>query len=117
MKRMSATTPATVEKQHVTRTPGVCGGKPCIVGTRIRVWDVAVLTEMGRSPDEVLVAYPHLSLADVYGALTYYYDHKAEIDAQAAADERFVEELRRRTGPGPLERMEREGFVPRRGAP
>ncbi|HZZ43182.1 MAG TPA: DUF433 domain-containing protein [Tepidisphaeraceae bacterium] len=90
-------------QQHITTTLGVCGGKPCITGTRIRVWDIAVLTQSGQSPDEILHAYPHLTLSDVYAALTYYYDNQDEIEKQAAEDERFVETLRQQIGPGPLE--------------
>lgn len=102
---MSATTPTTVEKQHVTRTPGVCGGKPCVAGTRIRVWDIVALTELGRSPDEVLVAYPRVTIADVYAALAYYHDHRDEIDREIAEDLRFAAEFRREQGPGTLDRM------------
>ena len=34
-----------IEKFHITRTPGVCGGKACIAGHRIRVQDIYVLHE------------------------------------------------------------------------
>jgi uncharacterized protein (DUF433 family) len=30
---------------HITKTPGVCGGRACIAGSRIRVMDVVVLYE------------------------------------------------------------------------
>lgn len=90
-------------KQHVTSTPGVCGGKPCIAGTRIRVWDVASLAQAGHSPDEILSAYPHLTLADIYAALAYYYDNREAIEAQIVEDGRFADELRQKLGPGPLE--------------
>jgi hypothetical protein len=37
--------------QHITKTPGVCGGRACIAGHRIRVQDIVVLHEMhGMSP-------------------------------------------------------------------
>jgi uncharacterized protein (DUF433 family) len=99
---MSAT-PQTQPKQYVISTPGVCGGKPCIAGTRIRVWDIAVLAQSGYSPDEILTSFPHLTLADVYAALAYYYDNREAIDRAAAEDEQFAESLRRQLGPGPLE--------------
>lgn len=38
-----------------------------------------------------------LSLADVYAALAYYYDHRQEIDEAILADESYVAELRSRT--------------------
>jgi uncharacterized protein (DUF433 family) len=81
---------------HIEITPGTCGGKPRIAGTRIRVDHIAILHErMGLSADEIISRYPHLSLADVYGALTYYYDHREQIDADMLAGERIVEEIRR----------------------
>lgn len=93
--------PATTTR--VETVPGKCGGKPCIAGTRVRVWDVYVLHELqGCSADEVVAAFPELSLSDVYAALAYYYDHKAEIDAQMAAGDHYVESLKRTMGPGPL---------------
>jgi uncharacterized protein (DUF433 family) len=95
-------------KAHVTLTPGVCGGKPCIAGTRIRVWDIAVLAQSGHSPDEILACFPHITLADVHAALAYYYDNREAIDRQAEEDERFVESLREKLGPGPLEAKLRE---------
>ena len=95
--------PVVQPKQHVTSTAGVCGGKPCIAGTRVWVWDVASLSQAGQSPDEILAHYPHLTLADVYAALAYYYDNREEIDRQAGEDERLADELLARLGPGPLE--------------
>jgi uncharacterized protein (DUF433 family) len=95
--------PIAQPKQHITSTSGVCGGRPCIVGTRVRVWDIAVLAQAGESPDEVLTHFPHLTLSDVHAALAYYYDNREMIDEQATQDERFAQELRRTAGPGPLE--------------
>jgi uncharacterized protein (DUF433 family) len=100
-----STAPIAQPKQHVASTPGVCGGRPCIVGTRIRVVDIAVRSQSGMSPDEILNDFPHLTLGDVYAALSYYCDNQKTIDEQAVDDERLVEELRQRTGPGPLEEM------------
>jgi uncharacterized protein (DUF433 family) len=81
---------------HIAITPGTCGGKPRIAGHRIRVQDVVVWHDrMGQSADEIVSHFPKLSLADVYAALAYYHDHREEIDGQMAADEKFVEEMRR----------------------
>jgi uncharacterized protein (DUF433 family) len=88
---------------HIEIRPDKCGGKPCIAGTRIRVWDIYVLHErLGRSADEILGDYPELSLSDIHAALAYYFDHKAEIDAQMNAADDFVDHLKTLTGPGPL---------------
>jgi uncharacterized protein (DUF433 family) len=107
-----STAPTAQPRQYVTSTPGVCGGKPCISGTRIRVWDIAVRAQAGMSPDEVLADFPHLTLSDVYAALAYFYDNRQAIEQQAADDERFVEQLRQRTGPGPLEEKLRDQAAP-----
>lgn len=50
---------------------------------------------MGLSADEIASHYG-LSLADVYAALTYYYDHRQEIDEAILADDSYVAELRDR---------------------
>ena len=54
---------------------------------------------MRRPPDssawEQIAEDYNLNLADVYAALTYYYDHKEEIDRSMLEDEKFVEEMKR----------------------
>jgi len=72
----------TTEKSHIESTPGTCGGAPRIAGTRIRVSQIVLLIESGSSPDEIITSFPHLTLADVYAALTYYHDHRDVIDAE-----------------------------------
>jgi len=82
---------------HVAVTPGVVGGKPRIAGHRITVQDIAVWHErLGLSADEIATEYA-LSLADVYAALAYYYDHREEIDQAIRADEEFIAALRQRS--------------------
>jgi uncharacterized protein (DUF433 family) len=61
---------------------GVCGGRPTILGTRIAVSNIAYRHRRGESVDEMLEAWPHLTPAQVYDALAFYYDHKAEIDEE-----------------------------------
>lgn len=61
----------------------ICGGKPCIDGTRIRVWDVHVWHDLeGKSPAEIVAEFPQLTLASVYAALSYYHDHRDEVESQ-----------------------------------
>jgi uncharacterized protein (DUF433 family) len=82
-------------REYIAVKPGYCSGKPHIAGHRIEVQHVAVWHErMGRTPGEIVATYPSLSLAAVYAALSYYHSHRAEIDADIEADERFVAELR-----------------------
>lgn len=81
---------------HIESTPGTSGGKPRIAGSRIRVQDVVVWHErMGLSADEIVSRYPQLSLADVYAALTYYHDHRDEIEADMAHGKALADEVQK----------------------
>src|SRR5688500_13181785 len=83
--------------KHIEITPSIAGGKPHIAGHRITVQNIVIWHEwMGRSADEIAAEYD-LTLADVYAALTYYYDHQLEIDQSIRESEAFVEALRRQT--------------------
>ena len=95
----------TVENVHIEVTPGTCGGRPRIAGHRIRVQDVVIWTEQGRSPDQIVADFTQLSLANVYAALAYYHDHRDEIDRQMREDDEFVERMRSQAGPGILDRV------------
>ena len=92
------------EKIHIESSPEVCGGKPRIAGSRVRVQDIVVWTEAGQSPDEIVGSFPHLTLADVYAALAYYHDHREAIDSQLRDDDDFVTTLKMESGPGLLDR-------------
>jgi uncharacterized protein (DUF433 family) len=65
---------------HIERRAGVVGGEPVIVGTRIAVRLIAGWHRMGLNADEIVAMYPHLNHAQVYDALSYYYDYKNEIE-------------------------------------
>ncbi len=56
-------------------------GVPYLTGTRTKVIEV-VLDRLAHrwDADEIHRQHPHLSLAQIYGALTYYYDHQEEMD-------------------------------------
>ena len=92
-----------MQQQHIQIDPST--GKPCIAATGIRVWDVYVQHErQGRTPDEIVSAYPHLTLADVHAALADSWDNKDEIDRQMKEAGEFVEQLKAANCPGPLTR-------------
>jgi uncharacterized protein (DUF433 family) len=83
-------------EDRITRSPGVCGGKACIAGHRVRVLDVVVWHEhQGMTPDEIVSHIPTLTLADVHAALAYYFDHIDEIQQEMRAEREFSEEFRR----------------------
>lgn len=84
-----------VMAQHITKTPGVCGGRACIAGHRVRVTDVVVWHEKrGYSPDEIVDMFPGVSLADVYAALAYYFDNREEIEAEFRKGDEWAEWLK-----------------------
>src|SRR5258708_16576718 len=90
--------------EYIAVKPGFCGGKPYIAGHRIKVQHVAVWHErMGMTPEEIVVTYPSLSLPAVFAVLAYYHSHRAEIDADIEADERFVAEMKAKAGPSKLQ--------------
>lgn len=83
-----------VTTQHIEGSPEVAGGKPRITGHRITVQNVVIWHErMGLNADAIASQH-ELSLADVYAALAYYYDHRQAIDEVILADESYVAELR-----------------------
>jgi uncharacterized protein (DUF433 family) len=82
--------------EHIEITPNIMGGKPRIAGHRISVQDVVVWhNELGYAVDQIANDYG-LSLADVYAALAYYYDHRAEIDKSIEEGEKLVEEMKKK---------------------
>jgi uncharacterized protein (DUF433 family) len=84
-----------VLQQHIEVDPLIAGGKPRIAGHRITVQNVVIWHErLGKSADEIASEYD-LTLADIYAALAYYFDHPAEINESIADSEAFVEELKK----------------------
>jgi uncharacterized protein (DUF433 family) len=75
---------------HISIDADTCSGHPRVAGTRIRVSNVVLWAEQGRSPDEIVAAYPQLTLADVHAALAFYFDHQSEIDRLVDEDAQFV---------------------------
>lgn len=66
-----------------------CGGSPIIAGTKFPVRSVVVyVLRQGMSPEELVKEFSHLTLPQVYDALSYYYDNKEEIDRDLALKER-----------------------------
>jgi uncharacterized protein (DUF433 family) len=80
---------------HVRKVEGICAGRPCIDGTRVRVVDIVFLEKEGYTPERMLEQYPDLNLEQVYAALTYYHDNPEEIDAYIAEDEVWDEKYER----------------------
>lgn len=98
-------------REHIEIVQGASGPKPRIAGSRIRVQDVAIWHEkLGMSPGEIAHQYPTITLADIYAALAYYWDHRDEIERDIARAHATVEEFRR-SYVGPLQKkLDRLGF-------
>jgi uncharacterized protein (DUF433 family) len=91
---MAATTILAIE--HIVRTPGVLGGRARVAGRRIPVWQIAYACTRGQSTVSELAESHELTEAQIHAALAYYYDHREEIEAEIAGNERLYEEGKRR---------------------
>ncbi len=77
----------------IYRNPKIRGGRPCILGTGLRVIDIMMSMQFGnRSPEQIANDY-QVSLGRIHAALAYYYENKEEIDDDIREDIRIGEEL------------------------
>jgi uncharacterized protein (DUF433 family) len=67
--------------------PGVCGGDPCIVRTRIPVWVLEQARRLGVSEADLLRNYPTLRADDLSNAWAYVRSHREEIEQQIRQNE------------------------------
>jgi uncharacterized protein (DUF433 family) len=68
-------------KQHIVINPAVCGGRPIVAGTRMRVTDILAMLAGGTSESEILADFPTISAEDIRACLAY---------AAEAVDHRIV---------------------------
>jgi uncharacterized protein (DUF433 family) len=73
----------------IESTPGVCGGDPRIVGTRIPVWTLEHYRRLGLTEARILDAFPTLRAADLVNAWSYVADHPDEIERAIREDEQL----------------------------
>lgn len=71
----------------ITRSPEIRGGRPIIAGTGVTVRRIVGWYKLGLTPEEIRNEYGHLSLAQVYAALTYYHVNRNEIEADITREE------------------------------
>ncbi len=84
-----------LRSNYIVQEEGICGGHPRIVGTRLKVLHIALEYErLGWTPDQICEAHPGITLSQVHAAVSYYYDHKREIDRTIREDVGFAERLR-----------------------
>ena len=65
----------------ITSTPGLHGGKPHILSKGVMVRTIAFRYKQGLNAEEIAAQFGHLSLAEVYAALSYYHANVREIEA------------------------------------
>lgn len=89
----------------VVQTPGVMGGKPHIIGHRIRVQDVVIWHYVqGFSPEAIAKEY-QLEVAAVYAALTHYHNYRSGILADIQAEQKLMEQLEKPSSKIPSNRL------------
>jgi uncharacterized protein (DUF433 family) len=69
-----------VKHRYVVTDDRILSGEPIVQGTRTPVRAVAELWRLGLQPDEIVRRLPHLTLAQVFDSLSYYSDHREEIN-------------------------------------
>jgi uncharacterized protein (DUF433 family) len=92
---------SSVLNQHIAMMPSdLHGQKPVIAGTRIRVMDIYYWhVVQGKSPQQIIEEIPHITLADVYAAMTYYWDNEAFMQEQIRREEEAATEALKRYPP------------------
>ncbi len=64
---------------YIVRDSAIYGGEPIVEGTRIGVRHIILLFQSGKDPEEIARIH-RLSLAQVYDAISYFYDNEGEIE-------------------------------------
>ncbi len=88
-------------------------GVPCIAGTTMKVVELVMAQQAhGWSPQELHFQHPYLTMGQIHGALTYYWDHKAEVDADIATRTAYAKQARQDAGPSRLAgRLREQGLI------
>jgi uncharacterized protein (DUF433 family) len=105
---MTLATETTYEHVHID-----ANGVPIIAGTTMKVVEL-VMAQMayGWSPEELHFQHPYLTLGQIHSALAYYWDHKAELDADIERRWQFAEQARQEAGPSSLaEKLRAQGHL------
>jgi len=67
---------------YVTSRKDIGAGSPIIAGTRTKIANIVAYYKLGLSPEELARELPHLSLSQIHDALSFYYEHRQEIDRE-----------------------------------
>lgn len=82
----------TTKHCYIVKDDRILSGEPIIQGTRTPVRAIVEIWRLGTSPEEIPNRLPHLTLAQVFDALSYYSDYQAEINSYIERN-RIPEEL------------------------
>jgi uncharacterized protein (DUF433 family) len=82
--RVYASTP---DGRPITRTPGVCGGRACVAGTRITVWGLVAYRNLGLDDGAILARVPSLTPEQLAAAFDYAQQNAEEIARDIAENE------------------------------
>jgi uncharacterized protein (DUF433 family) len=82
----------------IESNPDIRKGRPCIAGTGVTVRRIAQWYRLGDTPEDIMGRIGHLSLAQIYAALAYYYANHEAIEADLAEEATATELLARRHG-------------------
>ena len=80
-----------VMNQYVVKTPDVCGGRARLEGRRVRVQDIACYSEWWGWRADQIASELEITLAQVHGALAYYFENIEEIREDLRAENEFFE--------------------------
>ncbi len=85
------------EHPHIVRRSGAAGDRAVIAGTNLAVWFIIRQLRTGDSPEAIVKAYgyPNLTLASIHDAISYYHDHRDEIDPIIEHGDREADKHRR----------------------
>ena len=77
----------------IVRSDDIRGGRPRVAGTGVTVRRIVGWYKQVLSPEEISTQIPHLTLAQVYAALTYYHANRDEIEADISAEDTEAQAL------------------------
>lgn len=68
-------------RERITIEPGKRGGKPCIRGLRITVYDILEYLASGMTPDQILADFPDLEPEDIPAVLAFAADRERKLSS------------------------------------
>jgi uncharacterized protein (DUF433 family) len=78
---------------YVIKDDEILSGEPIIKGTRTPVRAIVEIWRLGVPPEEIPKRLPHLTLSQVFDALSYYSDNQAEINSHIERNRISDEEI------------------------